>query len=242
MPPVDGNKKGQCDLHGPSGVVAVSGQLVLLARTSPVTARQGKAVIKEAVKVRARDVGHACRIGPWDAIRQEARGSVCAMRDGLGRQWLPGAVSHPLTRATAHPRKKEDPRARVPGVSWCFDGDLRTVIQGRRVAAQLSATAERELAERSEALNSRLLVLHLLPPPEQGTWVYTKWCQDGLLGRRRANCQSCAWKLCPGERPERLKPHCNSSGVRSMKQDRAGAQHSGVSGSHCTYRSTSNRK
>ena len=59
------------------------------------------------------------------------------------------------------------------------------MTQVRRVAAQLSATAERELAERSEALNSRLLVLHLLPPPEQGTWVYTKWCLDGLLGRRR---------------------------------------------------------
>ena len=55
------------------------------------------------------------------------------------------------------------------------------MIQVRRVAAQLRAAAERELAERPEALNSRLLVLHLLPPPEQGTWVYTKWCQDGLL-------------------------------------------------------------
>ena len=114
------------------------------------------------------------------------------------------------------------------------DGDLRTVIQVRRVAAQLSATAERELAERPEALNSRLLILHFLPPPEQGTWVYTKWCQDGLLGRRPANCHSCAWIHGAGKRPERLKPLCNSSGVRSMKQERAAAQHSDVFGNHCT--------
>ena len=40
---------------------------------------------------------------------------------------------------------------------------LRAVIQVRRVATELSAAAERELAQRPEALNSRLLV-HALSP------------------------------------------------------------------------------
>ena len=65
---------------------------------------------------------------------------------------------------------KKTPGLIALGSLHASDGDLRTVIQVRRVAAQLSATAERELAERSEALNNRLLVLHLLPPPNQGTW------------------------------------------------------------------------
>jgi hypothetical protein len=72
--------------------------------------------------------------------------------------------------------------------------------------------------------------------------VYTKWCQDGLLGRRRTNCHSRAWNRRPRGRPECLKPRCNSSGVRRMKQEGAAAQHSDVSRTHCTYRSTSYRK
>src|SRR3954467_14223243 len=59
---------------------AVSDQLFLLARTSPVTARVGKAVIKEAAKVEAaRGLVHGCRIGPPRTCRQaRSLGSGCA--------------------------------------------------------------------------------------------------------------------------------------------------------------------
>src|SRR5215218_3285288 len=42
--------------------------------------------------------------------------------------------------------------------------ELRTVIQVRRVAGRLGAAAERELTQRAEALNSRLLVRHAISP------------------------------------------------------------------------------
>ena len=62
----------------------MSVQLSLLARTSPVTARQGEAVIKEAVEVgAARDVGHDSRIGPKDMVRQvRLRGPGCSESGG----------------------------------------------------------------------------------------------------------------------------------------------------------------
>ena len=73
----DGNKKGRWSF--PQAVwfrVRSRCQLVLLARTSPVTARVGKAVIKEAAKVvAARGLGHACRIGP-QRTRRQARSLV----------------------------------------------------------------------------------------------------------------------------------------------------------------------
>jgi hypothetical protein len=102
----------------------------------------------------------------------------CAMRygDGLGRQLLSEVVSHPHTRPPAHPRKKRRPQDDVALRSLrASESDLRTMVQVRRVAAQLSATAERELAERSEALNNRLLVLHLPTSPESRNLAYTKW-------------------------------------------------------------------
>ena len=63
----------------------------------------------------------------------------------------------------------------VPEVSSRTMASLRTMVQVRRIALRLRATAERELAERPETLDYGLLVLHLLPPPVHGTWVYTKW-------------------------------------------------------------------
>src|SRR6476620_9964934 len=75
-PPLfDGNKKGRWSF--PQAVWCRCGerQLFLLARTSPVTARIGKAVIKEAAKVEAaRGLVHACTIGPA-ATRRQARSS-----------------------------------------------------------------------------------------------------------------------------------------------------------------------
>ena len=116
---------------------AVSGQLSLFARTSPVTARLGEAVIKEAVKVgAARGGGHATRIGSKGRVRQP-------------------------------PKKKKTPGRRALRSLHFASDRLRTMVQVRRVALLLWATAERELAERPEALNYGLLVLHLLPPPVQ---------------------------------------------------------------------------
>jgi len=109
------------------------------------------------------------------------------------------------------------------------DDDLRTVIQVRGVAAQLSAAAERELAQRPEALNCRLLVLHLLPPPEKKLGCTPSGGATACWAVEVRNCQSCARKHGPGVRPGRLKLPRNPSGVHSMKQTRAGAQHSDVS-------------
>ena len=79
------------------------------------------------------------------------------------------------------------------------------MVQVRCVASQLGTTAQRELAERPKTLNSGLFVLHFLPPPVHGTWVYTKceatacWAADRMIAR-----------LVPAitvlePRPERLK-------------------------------------
>jgi hypothetical protein len=141
---------------------AVSGQLVLLARTSPVTARVGKAVIKEAAKVEAaRGLGHADRIGPG-ATRRQARDS------GRARG------------SNGQPQKEETSGCPLRPLQTA--GSLRAMIQVRRVATQVRAAAERELAERSEALNCWLLVLHGTPPRYVCLWALAR-CSNGRLDR-----------------------------------------------------------
>ena len=162
----------------------MSGQL-LLARTSPVTARVGKAVIKEAAKVvAARGLAHGCRIGPQRTCRQ-ARSLV----DGAGM---------------SPPRKNgRDPRVIPWGLSALSLGSLRAVVQAHSIPAQPRAIAERELAQRSEALNSGLFVLHGAPPP-----VRVLGCSptygDGLFDRRAglfASPVPCVRARFPGKSP-----------------------------------------
>lgn len=68
-------------------------------------------------------------------------------------------------------RGRHQPRASV-----CFKDvrELRAVILVRRVAGQVWAAAERDLADRSEALNSGFLVLHANRLPEMMVcWLIT---------------------------------------------------------------------
>src|SRR5687768_13983976 len=94
------------------------------------------------------------------------------------------------------------------------------MVQVRRVALLLWATAERELAERPEALNYGLLVLHFLPPPmQEKTLGVHQVLPRGLLGRRRSDCQSCAGHCPPRTRLERPWEPSTAPGVRILKQD-----------------------
>ena len=89
---------------------AVSDQLCLLARTSPVTARLGEAVIKEAVKVGAARGGvHVSRIGSKRRVRQ-VRSSESGIR--LSGIRCPGTASG----STGVPRSSQipDPGHRIP--------------------------------------------------------------------------------------------------------------------------------
>ena len=185
--------------------------------------------------------------GAQSAVSQEARGCAGALCAGALSNGLRGnCFPRPLRTSTpAHQRtraKKKTPGHVSLGSLRASDGDLRTVIQVRGVAAQLRSTAERELAERSEALNSRLLVLHLLPPPKQGTWVYTKWCL-----RRPAGPSTCELPfLCLETQCWRASraPEAALQLVRCAKYETRPCRCATLMRfrHHCTYRSTSNRK
>jgi hypothetical protein len=70
------------------------------------------------------------------------------------------------------------------------------MVQIRRVALLLRATAERQLAKRPEALNYGLLVLHFLPPPvQEKPWVYTKYFHDVLPRNTATACWAAAVQI-----------------------------------------------
>src|SRR5688572_5256679 len=92
------------------------------------------------------------------------------------------------------------------------------MVQVRRVALLLWATAERQLAERPKALNYGLLVLHLLPPPvQEKPRVYTKYCHNVLQRRStRTACWAAAVQIAIPV-PDGALPEPVLSGPRSPR-------------------------
>jgi hypothetical protein len=85
---------------------------------------------------------------------------------------------------------------------------LRAMIQVRRVARQVRTAAERELTQRAEALNNRLLVGHYISPKNCVVWI--PFTRQRVPGRRLLSllepCRGAPGVHLAQPAPERLKP------------------------------------